>query len=308
MKRLSVTFAITILALVLPLMASAQILPKCDQTVYLLPKSSSGEDLLGCDPAKAPEKCWQLSPEKYDKQFPTQERKEKNPPTITTLNACGFNDFVQLFINLANWGLGVLAVAALFVMIWGGYGFIASGGNQEKVREGKMTIWGGFLGVTIVLTSWILIGFIVSALTGAGGPVLFAGTSYERFFAGTRCPAYKACSLNDLRYKYDPRTKKGVGCRDDTRKNNDGVTRAQKLLDGFGCYQGDIDGCFGPKTDQAVRRFQEANKNLGFLSDLDGDGTLDPFVLEVDGVVGRKTWKVLEFAVTGQQAARGCAG
>jgi hypothetical protein len=58
------------------------------------------------------------------------------------------------------------------------------------------------------------------------------------------------------------------------------VAELQKRLAEFGCAPGPIDGDFGPRTQAAVRRFQERHG------------------LAVDGVVGPKTWDRLGIKVS----------
>ena len=65
----------------------------------------------------------------------------------------------------------------------------------------------------------------------------------------------------------------GTFRRDD---EGDGVTGIQKLLTSKGYYSGPINGKFGPLTEKAVTRFQEAND------------------LEADGIVGKETLAALD--------------
>jgi hypothetical protein len=56
----------------------------------------------------------------------------------------------------------------------------------------------------------------------------------------------------------------------------DDVRYVQEILQILGYYRGDIDGYYGPLTEQAVRQFQEANG------------------LAVDGIVGPNTYEALQ--------------
>jgi peptidoglycan hydrolase-like protein with peptidoglycan-binding domain len=60
------------------------------------------------------------------------------------------------------------------------------------------------------------------------------------------------------------------------------VKLLQELLKLAGFDPGPIDGDFGPKTEGAVKKFQQANQ------DFDGNP------LKVDGVVGKRTWAALK--------------
>ncbi len=271
-----------------PHRAYAEILPDCDQTVYLV--DNPGTPSVACDPGD-PDTCLSLSAAEYNTAYPTQGEKDAHPPAAVTNNRnCGFSDFIQLFINLASWGLGILAVLGVLVMVWGGFTLLTSMGNQEKVREGKMTIWGSFLGIAIVLTSWVLVGFFVSAITGTK-TVLFAGTPFARQFYGkSPCPkSYHACPNDALQNQ----------CRDDERTNANGVSKAQQILSALKCYNQVIDGCFGPKSTQGVINFQKANAGCT-VTDPAGLKTM-PRAEKANGVIDLTTWAFLDAAAQGKR-------
>lgn len=291
-RALLIAVAIIAFGLALaPHQAGAAILPDCDQTVYLVdnPQTPSAP----CDSGN-PNTCLSLSAAEYNDAYPTQGEKDAHPPAAITNNRnCGFNDFIQLFINLASWGLGILAVLGVLIMVWGGFTLLTSMGNQEKVREGKMTIWGSFLGITIVLISWVLVGFFVSAITGTK-TVLFAGTPFARQFYGkSPCPkSYRACPNDALQNQ----------CRDDERANANGVSKAQQILSALGCYNLAIDGCFGPKSTEGVIKFQKAN--AGCLATdpqpPNAEFTMPP-AEKANGVIDLTTWAFLNAAGQNKQ-------
>jgi peptidoglycan hydrolase-like protein with peptidoglycan-binding domain len=55
------------------------------------------------------------------------------------------------------------------------------------------------------------------------------------------------------------------------------VSRLQQLLEGAGFSPGPIDGMFGPRTEAAVRAFQEAKQ------------------LVADGIAGPDTWDMFQW-------------
>lgn len=285
---LGIALIILSLAVFAPHPARADVLPDCDQTVYLY-DNDTVTPKIPCNPEERESTCIELSTAQYNKKFPTVQDKKDHPPVAITNNRnCGFNDFVQLFINLAQWGLGILAGLALLVMVWGGFTMLTSLGNQEKIREGKLTVWGSLLGISIVLTSWILIGFFVSALTGTGF-TLFANTPFSRVFYGrSPCPSnYRACSYDQLQ----------TMCKDDP-KNDNAVTRTQSILANLGCYKNPVDGCFGPKTSEAVIKFQRANANCEAEPEESGLRVTMP---AANGVVDIVTYVFLDAAQNNKQ-------
>lgn len=77
---------------------------------------------------------------------------------------CLFTDIIRFF-------LGGVAIVATAMFIWGGFLFLTSSGNSEQIKKGKDTLlWSG-LGIVIVLSSWVLISYLLKNLvntTGAG--------------------------------------------------------------------------------------------------------------------------------------------
>jgi len=82
---------------------------------------------------------------------------------------CGnysLNDIMRVFINVSNWILGVVGSVALLFFVYGGFVFIFSGGNEEKVKQGKQILIGAIIGLVIVFASFLIIKFS-SELLGA---------------------------------------------------------------------------------------------------------------------------------------------
>ena len=80
---------------------------------------------------------------------------------------CGdyeLNDLVGIFIKVAQWILGIVGSLALLFFIYGGVMFLISGGSSEKVSKAKEILTGAVLGVVIVLTSYMIIGFVLKSL------------------------------------------------------------------------------------------------------------------------------------------------
>ena len=81
--------------------------------------------------------------------------------------SCTLNDFVQLGVNVANWILGIVGSLALLFLIYGGLMMIISGGSSEKTGQAKTILTNAVIGLIIVFTSWVIINFTVSVLTGS---------------------------------------------------------------------------------------------------------------------------------------------
>ncbi|MBI5037529.1 MAG: hypothetical protein HZC01_02395 [Candidatus Kerfeldbacteria bacterium] len=139
---------------------------------------------------------------------------------------CGLNSFVQLFVNLANVGLKILPYIAILMMMWAGFNLIQSGGNPEKIQEGKKMIGSVVLGVLIVtILAWAWSYFVVSILTGSAN--LFPNTPFQREWWGggevAQLPEGSGCCVVPE-----------LGCSDLTKEECDQIGAASYVAQYFG--------------------------------------------------------------------------
>jgi hypothetical protein len=77
-------------------------------------------------------------------------------------------------VNIINIALGFLGLIAVIIVIYGGFVWMTSGGEAEKVNKAKQILKNGLIGLIIVLVSWGIVTFVIKEITGFGGD----GTSY----------------------------------------------------------------------------------------------------------------------------------
>ena len=85
-------------------------------------------------------------------------------PACTSTGNCGICDFLDTFINILQWLLGIVAGATLMLMVWHGFTWITAGGSSEKVESGKKGITHAIFGMLIVLAAWQLVNIIIVIL------------------------------------------------------------------------------------------------------------------------------------------------
>ena len=89
-----------------------------------------------------------------------------NPPTFRSgVTAVGgpqnFSELVQIFLNLIDAALPVLAAMALLVFLWGLVKFIFRvGGDEKAVVEGKSLMKWGLIALFLLVSFWSIITFI----------------------------------------------------------------------------------------------------------------------------------------------------
>ncbi|MHB8903642.1 MAG: hypothetical protein ACYC40_00870 [Patescibacteria group bacterium] len=80
---------------------------------------------------------------------------------------CGdyeLNDFIILAINISRWILGIVGSLTLIMFIYGGFIFLISTGSSEKIGEAKKIITAAVVGLLIVLSSFLIIKFVLSSM------------------------------------------------------------------------------------------------------------------------------------------------
>lgn len=91
----------------------------------------------------------------------------QSAPSPTIQNPISCNDLLCVFLQVIRLFLGALAAFATFMFTYGGFLFLSSGGNEERVKKGKDTLAWAAIGMVTVLGSWVVIRFILESTTGA---------------------------------------------------------------------------------------------------------------------------------------------
>ncbi|MFC1662557.1 peptidoglycan-binding protein [Patescibacteria group bacterium] len=212
-------------------------LPNCDQTVYRT-TFYPDIDILPIEYEQDPEMYGEITSVKVNEK-------------------CGVDDFIQLFINLADWGLSIIAAVTIFFFVWGAFDWIISAGRPAWVEGGKKKMAGAVIGMLVVLTAWIFVGFYVGALAGNWDGLLFPNedAKFQRVWFGSSdsCKdeySNTGCSLSDG-YK--------DGCGDPKNTANGPIAQIQARLMAKACGPNRASGCYGADTEAAVKRFQSTN-------------------------------------------------
>lgn len=73
-------------------------------------------------------------------------------------------DLVDTVINIVRWALGLLGIVAVIFILYGGFIWLTSGGNEEKVQKAKLIIRNAVIGLVIVLLSWAITFFVIDLI------------------------------------------------------------------------------------------------------------------------------------------------
>lgn len=81
----------------------------------------------------------------------------------------GTEDPDTILFNVISTVLGLLALLAVIMVIVGGFRWMLSMGNEERILKAKQTISGAIVGLIIVLISWAVVAFVLGVVQQATG-------------------------------------------------------------------------------------------------------------------------------------------
>lgn len=70
-------------------------------------------------------------------------------------------DVRQTVVNVINWLLGFAAIAATGFLIFGGYMWMSSAGNAERIEDGKKIIIGAIIGLLMIILAAVVVNTII---------------------------------------------------------------------------------------------------------------------------------------------------
>lgn len=86
---------------------------------------------------------------------------------LSAVNSKYSNDFAGLFLFLVESSLTIVAILSIAFIVWGGYQYITSAGNEERSQAGKKTLSNAIIGLVIVVLSYIIVTVLINLLKGS---------------------------------------------------------------------------------------------------------------------------------------------
>ncbi|MBQ3467989.1 hypothetical protein IJH19_00360 [Candidatus Saccharibacteria bacterium] len=71
-----------------------------------------------------------------------------------------------VFTKISNTLLLIIGIISVVMLIYGGFRYIISGGDNKKVADAKNTILYAIIGLIISLLAYAIINFVITAITG----------------------------------------------------------------------------------------------------------------------------------------------
>ena len=76
------------------------------------------------------------------------------------------NTFPGLLLFLVNLALGVVGILSVAFIIYGGFQYVASRGDEEQAETGRKTLTNAIIGLVIVILSYAMVTVVMHALEG----------------------------------------------------------------------------------------------------------------------------------------------
>lgn len=81
---------------------------------------------------------------------------------------CSEGSIASIFRLIINWALAIAFIAAVIVLIYGGFKYITSAGNATSAADGKTAIVNALIGIVIIVLSYIIVQIVYRFVSGQG--------------------------------------------------------------------------------------------------------------------------------------------
>lgn len=102
-------------------------------------------------------------------------------PTKTgdVVDDCDFNDFMHLIKNVIDFLIILSIPMATIAFAWAGFLILTSNGNSGKIEQGKEIFWKVLIGFIFVLSAWLIVSLITTALLDRNNYYDLLGTNFD---------------------------------------------------------------------------------------------------------------------------------
>lgn len=83
----------------------------------------------------------------------------------------GTADLRTVLVNVVSWAIGLLGILAVIMVLIGGFQWLISGGDEDRVATAKRTISSAIVGLIIILLSWALVNYVIRTTANVTGAV-----------------------------------------------------------------------------------------------------------------------------------------
>jgi len=89
---------------------------------------------------------------------------------------CTFCDLLILFQNVLKFALVIVFLIVIVFIVYGGFRWIFSGGNEANIKAGMKIITNAIIGLMIVLCAWLIVNTVFWLIAQMGGKEEYTGS------------------------------------------------------------------------------------------------------------------------------------
>lgn len=86
---------------------------------------------------------------------------------------CNEGGIGEIFVTVINWALAIAFILAVIFLIYGGFRYIISAGNEEAAKNGRTAIFNALIGIVIIVLSYVIVQIVYRFVSGTGGGGIF---------------------------------------------------------------------------------------------------------------------------------------
>ena len=83
---------------------------------------------------------------------------------VPTVSRLGTNSVEQVVVNVINTALWTLGIISLVIILYAGFVWMTSAGNEEKIAKAKKTMVSAVIGLIIIFSSYAIVNFVLKGL------------------------------------------------------------------------------------------------------------------------------------------------
>src|SRR3989338_6557076 len=80
---------------------------------------------------------------------------------LAGLGLGGAQDPRLIIVNIIRILLGFLGILAVIIVLYGGFVWMTSGGNAQKIEKAKKILINGLIGLAIILSAYAIVSFVI---------------------------------------------------------------------------------------------------------------------------------------------------
>ncbi|MFH1171501.1 MAG: pilin [bacterium] len=88
---------------------------------------------------------------------------------IGSLTGLGGTNLVTIVLNLLHTALGLIGILAVLMILLGGFRWMLSAGDEEKIAQAKRTIGATIIGLVVILLAWAIVSFVINTTANVSG-------------------------------------------------------------------------------------------------------------------------------------------